>query len=231
MLIRMFAYVFSISLETIPWIDIFWGFFLIGIFLTIKALISALSVDVDHDVDHDLDHDVDHDFEHDVDHDFDHDVDHDLDHGVGVGHDISVGHTDNVLVISRGAPLMMLVGSFFLVYGGLGVMLFSEPGGVFEKLLGMSFIVVFVIWLINFIWSKIFTIETYVLPRRRVLIGLVAEVVYTVDKDGGVIRVDVGMPKTLRFSAYPKNLDRVYPPGTKVRIVGWRKSFAIVEGV
>jgi len=259
----MFVYVLLVSLENIPWVDIFWGFFFIGLFLTMKSLIGALSSDIDHDVDHDIDHDIDHDFEHDfdhdvdhdldVDHDFDHDFDHDMDHDIdhdvdhdvdheidhdtehGVDHDVEVSGeffmkpTDSVLVISRGAPLMMLVGSFFLLYGGLGIILFSEPGKVFEKLFGMTLVVLLILWLINVVWSKLFKIETYVLPRRETLIGLTAEVVFTVDKDGGVIKVDVGMPKTLRFSAYPKDPDKVFPSGTKVRIVGWRKTFAIVE--
>ena len=207
---------FMISLESVPWIDIFWGFFMIGVFLTIKSLIFALSADTDHDVDHDVG----------VDHDFDHDVDHD----VGVDHGIFTGSMgDRIMVISRGAPLMLLIGSFFLVYGGLGIVLFSEPGNAFGKLIIMTFVVVFVLWVIDTLWSKLFTVETYLLPRKDVLVGLMAEVVLTVDKNGGVIRVDIGIPKILRFSAYPKNPNDVYPSGTKVRIVGWRKTFAIVQ--
>jgi len=222
---------FAISLETIPWVEIFWGFFLIGIFLSIKSLIMGLHASTDHDVDHDFDHDVDHDFDHDMDHDVDHDFDHDVDHDFD--HDIDhLGggvHGGGVSVVTRGAPLMMLVGSFFLLYGGLGIILFSEPGRVYEKLLGMTFIVVIILFAINTLWSKLFTIETYVLPRRRSLIGFVAIVVHTVDKEGGTIKVDVGLPKgSLLFSAFPKYPDAVYPPGTRVRIIGWRKTFAIV---
>ena len=125
----------------------------------------------------------------------------------------------------------MLLGCFFLIYGGLGVALLSDPRYVFEKILGMTIAVAFVLWLINILWSKLFTLETYALPRKRTMVGLSAEVVFTVDKNGGSIKVDVGMPKLLIFSAYPKDPRKVYRSGTRVRIVGWRKNFAIVDDI
>ena len=126
---------------------------------------------------------------------------------------------------------MMLVGCFFVLYGGLGVVLFSEKGMVLEKLMGLTLLVVFILWLINFLWAKIFTMETYVLPKKSNLIGFIATVLFTVDSNGGMIKLDLGLPKAAIYSAYPRNPNESYPPGTKVVIVGWKGSFAIVKRI
>jgi len=209
---------FSVNLETIPWLEIFWGLFISGILLTLLSLLSGLG-EHDTDIDHDLD----------VDHDFDMGMDHDVDMGMDLDASFGIDH-EGVIEAGAGAPFMLLFGGFLLIYGALGVILFSSPGLVAPKLFLMTIITLGALWLLNVSWRKVFKMVTYEIPTHQKLIGKTAMVVHTVDKDGGSIKVDIGGPKGfLKFPAIPRDKNKVFKPGTRVVIIDWEGSIAVVD--
>lgn len=215
----------QISVESIPWIQIFWGLFISGILLTLLSLLSGFG---EHDVSADHDVGVDHDVS------VDHDVG--LSHDVGVGHDVGDIHADitagheGIIESSAGAPFMLLFGGFLLIYGALGVIMFSSVGLVLEKLFVMTVITFLALWLLNFSWRKVFKGVTYEIPTQSRLVGKTAIVVHTVDKDGGTIKVNIGGPKgVMKFPAVPKSKEKTFKPGTRVVIEDWFGSTAVVE--
>ena len=216
--------ILGISLESIPWVEIFWGFFISGIFLTLLALLSGLGgeeSEVGGDFDHDIgvDHDVDVGIDHDVDVGVDHDIgiDHDVD--IGIDHDFDFDH-EGFVSAEAGAPFSLLFGGFLLIYGALGIILFSNPGFIVQKLLTISGITILSLWLLNFAWKKIFKMVTYEVPSKRRLVGRTAIVVHTVDAQGGSIKVDIGSPKgSLKFPEIPRDRNKVFKPGSRVVIV------------
>jgi len=231
-------------LLSIPWLEISWGFFISGIILTIIAVIGAIEsggvetgheVDVSHDVDvgHDLDlsHDVD--IGHDLDIGHDVDIGHDLDvsHDVDIGHDFDVSHDvgHGEYLEHGGTPLTLLLGAFLLIYGGFGIAIFQYYGVTLPNVLGLLGITVFAVFLISFMWKKIFTTGIYTW-RAEYAIGKIATVMFTVDKDGGSIKVDTHTP--LGIITYPaRSLDpnKTYPSGELVYVVGFKDGYAIVS--
>lgn len=210
--------VMQITVENIPWLEIFWGLFISGILLTLLSLLSGMG-EHDTDVDHDMG------FDHDIDAGIDHDIgfDHDIDTSIGIDH-------EGVIESGAGAPFTLLFGGFLLIYGALGVIMFSNPAQVFEKLFVMTIITFGALWLLNVSWRKIFKMVTYELPSKRKLLGKTAIVLHTVDKDGGSIRVNIGGPKgVLKFPAIPRKPDKVFKPGTRVVIEDWEGNYAVVD--
>ncbi len=223
--------IFQIDVSSFPWLDIFWGLFISGILLTLLSLLGGLGEE-DSDLDMDADFDVDADIDSDVGFDVDADADVDLDIGdVGatVGGDIHIAPS-HVIEASAGAPFMLLFGGFLLIYGALGVILFQTSEKVFEKLGLMTLITFGSLWLLNLGWKKLFKMTTYDIPTKERLVGKVATVVFTVDDNGGTIKVDIGGPKGfLKFPAIPAKRGREFKSGERVVIKGWSGNFALVD--
>ena len=92
--------------------------------------------DLDHDIDHDFDHSVG--IDHDVgDVDLDVDVDVDSDLSVGIDKDIHIGMDKGLDLTDHGydadtpAPLMLLMGTFMISFGGTGFILIDDTINVF----------------------------------------------------------------------------------------------------
>lgn len=218
-------------LLSIPWLQVSWGFFISGIIFTILALISASSHgngDVDHDIDHDLDvgHDVDvgHDF--DVSHDVDMDVDHDFDISSDLDHpEMGYGSGDT------GTPLMLLIGTFLLIFGSFGIGIIGFYG-VSLLNIGLLFAIAFsAVGVTSVFWKKVFTTGTY-RWRPEHMIGRLATVFITVDNRGGSIKIDTHTPLgVLIYPARPVDLNKVYKSGEQVYIIAYKDGYAIVHDV
>ena len=223
------------------WIDISWGFFLLGVVLVILAVMSGFGgdhdsdfdhdMDVDHDFDvsHDIDHDIDHDFDHDmdVDHDIDHDIDHAIDHDIDF--DTDVGESGGFTEMQRGAPFSMLMGTFFLVYGGSGLTLFMISNNVMLNVAGMILIAFVAMLTVNTFFKTFFKTGTYKW-RPEAIIGKRALVLFEVDANHGTVRVDTGTPLgTIKYPARPLDPSKRFKPGEYVYVVDYREGFAIVH--
>lgn len=216
------------------WIDISWGFFLLGVILVLLAVISGLAgehdtdwshdTDISHDIDlgHDIDHHVD--ISHDVDHDIDHDISHDIDYDIDFG-----SHTNEFLETSRSAPLSMLMGTFFLVYGGSGLTLFMISRNVLLNIAGMILIALIAMLTVNTFFKTFFKTGTY-RWRPENIVGRRAVVLFEVDARHGTIRVDTGTPLgSLKYPARSYDPNKRFRPGEYIYVIEYREGIAIVD--
>jgi len=189
------------------WIDVSWGFFLLGVLFVIIALFSSM----DHDVDHDVDT---------GEAGFDHDVGFDFgDFGENVGY-IQAGH---------GAPLTLLLGTFFLTYGGSGLAMFMISNNVILNVLAMLSIAIIAIVSMNLFFKVFFKTGSYQW-RPEMCIGRRAVVVFEVNATKGTIKVDTGTPLgVVKYPARSADPNKSFKPGEVVYVVDWREGIAVVD--
>ena len=205
------------------WIEISWGFFLLGIIFVIIAVFSAAEHGADHDFDHDIDHEID------VSHDFDHDIDHDMDmgHDIDIGGDIEghIGYAET----PHGAPLTLLMGTFFLTYGGSGLAIFTMSQNVLLNIISMIFIAFVALFTVNFFFKSFFKTGTYYW-RPEMAIGRRAVVVFEVNANHGTVKVDTGTPLGIvKYPARSADPNKTFRPGQSVYIIDWREGIAVVD--
>jgi len=176
---------------------------LIIFFLTLFLQGSHLfhyGADLDHDIDHDvsLDHGValDKDFslDHDVSLDVDADVDIDTDVGIHMDHDASVGVDKHLGLDDHGvdtpAPLMLLLGTFMITFGGSGTVLIEaaiHPLILVVIIFGLPFVTTY---LVSKIWEKIAVSEIYETALETIKADDPVKTLTTVDEKGGLVVIE-----------------------------------------
>ncbi len=181
-------------------LDISVGFFISGIILFVLTAI-LLGVSFDHSGDHSVDgHDVDgHDIDgHDVSHDISHDVgDHSIDgHDVG-DHEFShgVGHEDvHTEASGDSAPIILLVSTFMLSFGAMGISLFQIQMDSFMRALIIFLTPIIFTVAVRTLWKRIAKSElgSHVHPKE--LVGKKGTIVHQTTYRGGSVRVTIEGP-------------------------------------
>jgi membrane protein implicated in regulation of membrane protease activity len=172
-------------------LDISIGFFISGIILFVLTAI-LLGLHFDHSGDQSVDgHDID---GHDVGHDI---SDHSIDgHDIG-DHDISheVGHEDVQTEASGdSAPLILLVSTFMLSFGAMGISLFQIQMDSFVRALIIFLTPVILTILVRTIWKRIAKSElgSHVHPKE--LVGKKGTIVHQTTYRGGSVRITIEGP-------------------------------------
>lgn len=150
--------------------------------------------DLDHDIDHDFDHSVG--IDHDVgDVDLDVDVDVDSDLSVGIDKDIHIGMDKGLDLTDHGydadtpAPLMLLMGTFMISFGGTGFILIDDTINVFI-LFAVLFLVPFgITYFVSKVWAKLAVSEIYETPLQTIKVDDEVKTLTTVDTEGGLVLI------------------------------------------
>ncbi len=150
--------------------------------------------DIDHDFDHDFDHSVG--FDHDIgDVDFDADVDLDSDITIGADKDIHIGMDKDISLHDQDvgadtpAPLMLLLGTFMISFGGTGVILIDDTINLFLLLAVLVMIPLGTTYLISKVWAKVAVSETYETPLETIKVDDEVKTLTTVDTEGGLVLI------------------------------------------
>ncbi len=180
--------------------QICFGSLISGLLIFFLTLILQGSHLFDHDTD--LDHDIDHDFDHGVgiDHgigdiELDTDVDIDSDITVGIDKDIHVGIDKDVDLTDHGfdadtpAPLMLLLGTFMISFGGTGVILIDDSIHIIVLLAVLILIPVGTTYLISKVWARIAVSEIYETPLETIKVDDEVKTLTTVDTYGGLVLI------------------------------------------
>ncbi|MHA1976879.1 MAG: hypothetical protein ACW98F_09320 [Candidatus Hodarchaeales archaeon] len=167
------------------------GSLIFGLMIFFLTLILQGGHLFDHDTD--FDHDIDHDIG-DIDLDVDVDVDSDL--TVGIDKDIHLGIdkdldlTDHSYDTDTTAPLMLLLGTFLISFGGTGVILIDNTINII-LLLGVLVLVPFgTTYFISKAWAKIAVSELYETPLETIKVDDEVKTLTTVDTDGGLVLIE-----------------------------------------
>jgi hypothetical protein len=164
-------------------------------FLTLFLQGSHL-FDHDTDLDHDFDHDIS--IDHDVgdislDADIDVDIDVDTDIGISVDKDIHLGmdkDVDHGLGGDTPTPLMLLLGSFMISFGGTGVILIDSAIHILLVLSLIVIIPVGITYTISKAWSKLAVSDMYDPPLETINVDDEVITLTTVDTEGGLVRIN-----------------------------------------
>ncbi|MHA1993696.1 MAG: hypothetical protein ACW97Z_04085 [Candidatus Hodarchaeales archaeon] len=180
--------------------QICFGSLVSGLLIFFLTLILQGSHLFDHDTD--LDHDIDHDFDHSVgiDHDigdvdFDADVDIDSDVSVGIDKDVHIGMDKDLNLTDHGydadtpAPLMLLLGTFMISFGGTGVILIDNTINIILLLAVLVLVPLGTTYLISKAWSKIAVSEIYDTALQTMKIDDEVKTLTTVDTEGGLVLI------------------------------------------
>ncbi len=189
------------------------------IFLLTLFIQGSHLFDHDHDFDHDLDHDMALESEISVGIDKDISVGIDKDVTIGIDKDVSVGvdkHIDlqdHSIDTDTPAPLMLLLGTFMITFGGSGTILIDSPIHPFISIpiiLGLPVVVTF---FVSKLWAKIAVDETYETALETINIDDAVKTLTTVDTEGGLVVIEtssihgpVKMAAKTNFGAIPKNM-------------------------
>lgn len=158
-------------------------------FLTLFLQGSHL-FDHDTDLDHDFDHDIS--IDHDVG-DIGVDVDVDTDIEISVDKDIHLGmdkDVDHGLGGDTPTPLMLLLGSFMISFGGTGVILIDSAIHVLLVLSLTVAIPVGTTYVISKAWSKLAVSDMYEPPLETINVDDEVITLTTVDTEGGLVRIN-----------------------------------------
>ncbi|MFX0185003.1 MAG: hypothetical protein ACFE95_18115 [Candidatus Hodarchaeota archaeon] len=202
---------------------------LIIFFLTLFIQGSHL-FDHDADLDHDIDHDIslDHggmDIGHaDLDMHADIDIDVDTDVSIGIDKDIHVGIDKDVSVgvdkdVDHGigddtpTPLMLLLGTFMITFGGSGTILLNSATNPFLSVLFTFVLPIGVTLIVSKLWSKIAVSEIYDTALETIKIDDTVKTLTNVDTDGGLVVIvtssihgPIKMAAKTRYGAIPKDM-------------------------
>lgn len=200
-------------------------------FLTLFVQGSSL-FEHDYDIDHDIDHDLG------VDSDITIGMDKDI--HIGVDKDISVGVDkqldlhDHHIDVDTPAPLMLLLGTFMITFGGTGTILINNQS--IHPLVSISITILFpvlVTFAVSKLWTKIAVDETYQTALQTISIDDEVKTLTTVDSQGGLVVIKtssihgpVKMAAKTRLGAVPKDMPAyvVEIQGTTLIIDEWPTS-------
>jgi hypothetical protein len=213
--------------------EVCWGSLISGLIIFFLTLILQGSHLFHHDVDHDIDHDVslDHDvsvdhgisldkdfsLDHDVSLDVDADVDIDTDVGIDIDHDASVGVDKHLGFddhdVDTPAPLMLLLGTFMITFGGSGTVLIEAaipPLILIVIIFGLPFGTTYAV---SKIWEKIAVSEIYEIALETMNVDDPVKTLTTVDEKGGLVVIEtssihgpVKMAAKTRFGAIARGM-------------------------
>jgi len=180
-------------------------------FLTLFLQGSHL-FDHDTDLDHDFDHDIsiDHDVG-DISLDTDIDIDVDVDTGIEISmdKDVHLGmdkDIDHGLGADTPAPLMLLLGTFMISFGGSGVILIDYPIHIILLLIIIIAIPVGTTYLISKAWSKLAVSDMYAPPVETIKVDDEVTTLTTVDTEGGLVRIETSSVQgAIKMSAKTKS--------------------------
>lgn len=197
------------------------------IFLLTLFIQGSHLFDHDHDFDHDLDHDmaleseisvgIDKDISVGIDKDISVGIDKDVtvgfDKDVGVGVDKHIELQDHHVDTDTPAPLMLLLGTFMITFGGSGTILIDSPIHPFISILITLGLPVVVTFLVSKLWAKIAIDETYETALETINIDDAVMTLTTVDTKGGLVVIEtssvhgpVKLAARTKFGAIPKNM-------------------------
>ena len=188
--------------------------------LDVGAEFDVDAVDIDAEVDVGVDVDAEVDVELDIDTDVDADIDSDIDMD-----------TDPIGTTTTPAPIMLLISAYLLVFGMTGILFSNIPIDYRFITFIITPIIAFVSSkYLNVAWKKIAKSRYYKISSTQNLIGKQAEVVFPVDKRGGVVRINSNTPmKYEKVHVKPVNDDHYFDRGTKVYIVDIKEDFLLVD--
>ncbi|MFX1465860.1 MAG: NfeD family protein [Promethearchaeota archaeon] len=210
-------------------LDISVGFFISGILLFVLTALLLGIHGLDHSGDHSIDgHDISHDISHDVgDHSIDgHDVgDHDMSHGVE--HEDVHSETGG-----DSAPLMLLVSTFMLSFGAMGISLFQIQMDSLMRIMIMFLTPIVITIVVARIWSKLAKSELGALVRPRELIGRTGTIVHQTTYRGGSVRVTTEGPMgAILFPAKSNEVGEEFYKGDVVEIVDAEGTTCLVKRI
>ncbi len=171
--------------------QICFGSLISGLLIFFLTLIFTGGHLFDHDTD--LDHDIDHDVS--LDHDVGGDISIDKDIHIGMDKDIHVGVDKAVDLHDHGfdadtpAPLMLLLGTFLISFGGTGVILLDSA---IHLLITLSLIVLIPVGLtysVSKVWAKIAVSEIYDTALDTIEVDDEVKTLTTVDTIGGLVLI------------------------------------------
>ena len=163
--------------------QICFGSLISGLLLFFLTLIFTGGHLFDHDTD--LDHDIDHDVS--LDHDVGGDIS--LDKDIHIGMDKSVDLHDHGFDADTPAPLMLLLGTFLISFGGTGVILLDSA---IHLLITLSLIVLIPVGLtysVSKVWAKIAVSEIYDTALDTIEVDDEVKTLTTVDTIGGLVLI------------------------------------------
>ncbi|MHA1933156.1 MAG: hypothetical protein ACW96X_11480 [Promethearchaeota archaeon] len=173
-----------------------------------------IDVDIDAEVDIDIDAEVDMDVDSDMDLEMETEID-----------------SDTISTITP-APIMLLFSTAFLVYGISGLSIY------FLIRLDLRFIVFFAAPIISFISIKIINLVWKILAKSRYykisstknLLGIQGEVILTVDRRGGILKVPSKTPMRFeRLHVKPVIEDSVFEKGDRVFVCDVKDGYLLVD--
>ncbi|MFX1520402.1 MAG: NfeD family protein [Promethearchaeota archaeon] len=215
-------------------LDISVGFFISGILLFVLTVIFLGIHGLDHNGDHSIDgHDID---GHDISHDISHDVgDHSIDsHDTG-DHDIShgVGHEDvHSETGGDSAPLMLLISTFMLSFGAMGISLFQIQMDSLMRAMIIFLTPIVITIVVARIWRKLAKSELGALVHPRELIGRTGIIVHQTTYRGGSIRVTIEGPMgSISFPAKSNEVGEEFYKGDVVEIVDAEGTTCLVKRI
>ncbi|UCG01028.1 MAG: hypothetical protein JSW11_15600 [Candidatus Heimdallarchaeota archaeon] len=160
------------------------------------SLDHGISLDKDFSLDHDvsLDHGISLDKEFSLDHDVSVDVDADIDTDLDIDHDASVGVDKHLGIDDHGvdtpAPLMLLLGTFMITFGGSGTVLIEaaiHPLILIVIIFGLPFGTTYAV---SKIWEKIAVAEIYETALETIKADDPVKTLTTVDEKGGLVVIE-----------------------------------------
>ncbi len=168
--------------------------------------------DHDTDLDHDFDHDIsiDHDIG-DISLDTDIDVDIEVDTGIDISmdKDVHLGmdkDVDHGLAGDTPAPLMLLLGTFMISFGGTGVILIDTAIHILLLLILIITIPVGTTYLISKTWSRLAVSEMYDPPLETINVDDEVTTLTTIDTEGGLVRINTSSVQgPIKMSAKTKS--------------------------
>jgi membrane protein implicated in regulation of membrane protease activity len=214
-------------------LDISVGFFISGILLFVLTALLLGIHGLDHsdaNVDgHDINgHDIGHGISHDVgDHSIDgHDVgDHDMSHGVG--HEDVHSETGG-----DSAPLMLLVSTFMLSFGAMGISLFQIQMDSLMRIMIMFLTPIVITVVVARIWRKLAKSELGALVSPRELIGRTGTIVHQTTYRGGSVRVTIEGPMgAILFPAKSNEVGEEFYKGDVVEIVDAEGTTCLIKRI
>jgi hypothetical protein len=179
-------------------------------------------VDIGHEIDHDIEHDVDHDVSHEIEHEIEADVDSEIDHGYDIGHDVEFeavsyeGVHDGYYEADRGSPMSVTVGTFLIVFGYLGWLLYNNEHvlDLLVRVGGQVFGTLLVVMFVRFTLGKVFK-DTGFIMNPKDIIGQTVTSMTTITRSFGEVRAQTIMGPR-RFFARPVDPTLVYPCGASL---------------
>ncbi|MHA1974209.1 MAG: NfeD family protein [Candidatus Hodarchaeales archaeon] len=163
--------------------------------------------------------DSDTDFDHDVslDHgdlNLDTDLSVDMDHGPDFHVDKEFGLKDHGFESDSPTPLMLLLGTFLITFGGIGLVLLQTNLEPFSIILFSFLIPILTTVGMSKIWSRVTVSDTYQTPLETIKIDDKVKTITTVDTDGGLVVIDtssvqgpIKMAAKTKYGAIAKNME------------------------